>query len=177
MKKVNNRRLIGDDYSYSLLARQQNLKRFPALLTRQNSRARQRRLLRVVLLPAAQHQHIARWSDKAQRSCRSSTKCGEMWKSLPFSAFSPFAGLFIEHFGSVFTPQFVIDLEQEFRVRRHFILGAYHLAGVAKNSPTTAITPLFALKTSGQKDLSLLQTTHRGLSVKKGCVRRKRRNM
>ena len=30
MKKVNNRRLIGDGYSYSLLARQQNLKRFPA---------------------------------------------------------------------------------------------------------------------------------------------------
>ena len=32
MKKVNNRRLIGDGYSYSPLARQQNLKRFPALL-------------------------------------------------------------------------------------------------------------------------------------------------
>ena len=31
MKKVNNRRLIGDGYSYSPLAQQQNLKRFPAL--------------------------------------------------------------------------------------------------------------------------------------------------
>ena len=32
MRKVNNRRLIGDGYSYSPLAREQNLKRFPALI-------------------------------------------------------------------------------------------------------------------------------------------------
>ena len=32
MKKVINRRLIGDGYSYSLLARLQNFKRFPALV-------------------------------------------------------------------------------------------------------------------------------------------------